>query len=150
MEASPKSAPPPASDGRAALEFGPNGEPILSDFGAVLRRRQAREADPQRYPRDGFFFYPRNRCLRCLGDDWAWEQVSGSATVVSYTIDRISMVPGFRSEAPYFVAIVKLDEGPTMPTRITGCAPADVSVGAKVKAKAVPRGNVFIFEFALV
>ncbi|MGO9604686.1 MAG: Zn-ribbon domain-containing OB-fold protein [Candidatus Binataceae bacterium] len=148
----PEQKPAPPRPTNSGLDFGPHGEPIpiptpiATPFFDAARRGQL---VLQRCPRDGFFFYPRNRCPRCFGTDWSWEQASGLATIVSYTIDRTAMVPGFRAEAPYVVAILQLAEGPRMPGRITGCDPSEVKVGAKVRAKPVQRGNTFIFEFAL-
>ena len=33
-------------------------------------------------------FYPRNRCNSCLSDSLEWREVSGNATLYTYTIAR--------------------------------------------------------------
>jgi uncharacterized OB-fold protein len=95
---------------------------------------RARRLVLQRCPRDGFFFYPRSRCPRCLGTDWAWQEVSGNGRVHSFTVDRVGHVPALRKLAPYAVAIVELDEGPRMTARLVECDPDAVKVGMRVTA----------------
>ena len=63
-------------------------------------------------PRDGFFFYPRDRCPGCLGDDWVWQTASGRGVVHAFTIDRVGHLPGLAREVPYVVAVIELEEGP--------------------------------------
>jgi len=99
-------------------------------FDAAARGRLAL----QRCPRDGFFFYPRSRCPRCLGDDWEWESVSGEGKVYSFTIDRVGHTPGLQAEAPYVVAMVDLAEGPRMTARIRTGDPEAIAVGQPVRA----------------
>ena len=96
----------------------------------------------QRCPRDGFFYYPRSRCPECLGDDWAWEQVSGRGTVYAFTVDRIGHDPALASHlrgadgtlAPFVIAVVELEEGPRITAGISGCDPSEVRVGLAVRA----------------
>ena len=63
---------------------------------AFFDAARAHRLDLQRCPRDGFFFYPRSRCPRCLGDDWEWESVSGRGEVHAFTIDRVGHDPALR------------------------------------------------------
>ncbi len=88
----------------------------------------------QRCPRDGFFFYPRSRCPDCLGDDWAWEDVSGRGTVYSFTVDRVGLDPAQRRRIPLVIAIVELEEGTRLTTNLVGCKPEEVEVGLPVVA----------------
>lgn len=133
------------------LDFGPNGEPIpvptpiSRPFFDGATKGKVRL---QKCPRKGFFFYPRNRCPCCLGNDWTWEEVAPEATVVSYTIERAGLVPGFREDVPYGVGIFELDCGARMPGRVRAGLDA-LKVGAKARATAVRRGPVHIFEFVL-
>lgn len=86
-----------------------------------------------RCPRDGFFFYPRNRCPECLGDDWTWQEASGRGVVHAFTVDRVGHDPAQRPRLPLVVAAVDLEEGPRLTTNIVGCAPEDVHVGLEVE-----------------
>lgn len=77
--------------------------------------------------------YPRGVCRRCWSDDLGWVAAAGTGMVWTVTVIH---KPGHRAwadEAPYAVAIVELDEGPRLTTRILGCAPEAVTVGARVR-----------------
>ncbi len=101
----------------------------------------------QRCPRDGFFFYPRSHCPRCLGTDWSWEAASGRGTVHSFTIDRVGHAPGLGAEVPYAIAIVELEEGPRMTARLVDCDPDSVHVGQEVEARFEPLLDVAVVHF---
>jgi hypothetical protein len=66
-----------------------------------------------------FYFYPRPFCPDCMGDNVEWQTVSGRGVLWSYVINHRA-APGFEDEAPYAIAVVKLEEGPTMMTNIVG------------------------------
>ncbi len=65
------------------------------------------------------FFYPRFHCPDCLSADVAALRASGRAVLWSYMINH-RPAPGFEDEAPYAIAIVRLEEGPHMMTNIVG------------------------------
>ena len=77
-------------------------------------------------------FYPRIYCSRCFSDRVEWTKVSGRAKVTTFTIVRRPVSPAFADDVPYVVALVTLDEGPTMMTNIVGCAPDQVAIGMAV------------------
>ena len=95
---------------------------------------KAHRLDLQRCPRDGYFFYPRSRCPKCLGDDWEWETVSGRGEVHAFTIDRIGHDPALGPMAPFAIAIVELEEGPRMTANVVDCPIEDVKVGMPLEA----------------
>lgn len=64
--------------------------------------------------------YPRIRCPSCGSASLGWERASGRATLDSYVISHMA-APGF--EAPYVIAIVKLEEGPRLLSNIVGVPP---------------------------
>jgi hypothetical protein len=88
----------------------------------------------QRCPRDGFFFYPRNLCPTCLGDDWEWEEVSGRGEVHAFTVDRFGHDPAMAPRAPFVIAVVELEEGPRMTAGIPDISPEEIRVGMPVQA----------------
>ncbi len=61
------------------------------------------------------------------------DAVSGRATVATYTVNHQMWMPG--PEVPYVVAIVEIEEDPTirLTTNIVGCAPEDVYIGMPVE-----------------
>jgi len=78
-------------------------------------------------------FPPALLCARCLSEDAEWVQLSGRGTVYSWIVVHQSQHPAFNSDTPYNVAIVELDEGPRMHTRIVGCDNDEISIGMPVE-----------------
>ena len=60
----------------------------------------------------------RTRCPSCGSADLSWSSVSGKGTVYSYTIAHRPPHPVFADLCPMAIAIVALEEGPTMMTNI--------------------------------
>ncbi|MEV5539059.1 Zn-ribbon domain-containing OB-fold protein [Saccharopolyspora shandongensis] len=78
-------------------------------------------------------FYPRSVCPGCFGDRLDWFTASGRGTVYSWTVAHKAFGE-FADQAPFTVALVELDEGPRMLTRIVG--PQDegrVRIGDRVE-----------------
>lgn len=73
-----------------------------------------------------FVFYPR-----WLAEEWEWADATGRGTVYSRTVIRQKPERG----GDYCIAIVELDEGPRMLTRVVGIPASEVSIGTKVNAK---------------
>lgn len=90
-------------------------------------------------------------CPVCHSRDIAGEAVSGRATIATYTINRQRWEPGL--EQPYIVAIVEIDEQPSvrLTTTIVNCAIDAVHIGMKVKVIFDHREDVWLplFEPAL-
>lgn len=75
-------------------------------------------------------FYPRTLCTHCGSPDLRWKKASGTGTVYSTSIERYKPEAGGDKN----IAVVQLDEGPKMLTRITDIPPADVKIGMRVTA----------------
>lgn len=75
-------------------------------------------------------FYPRTLCSHCDSEDVSWTPVSGNGTVLSYSIVRRGISADY--EAPYVVALIKLNEGVTMMSSIQTTEPESITVGAAV------------------
>ena len=79
------------------------------------------------------FRYPASpRCPRCLSDHAEWTLVSGRGTVYSWIVMHQIYDPAFRSEAPYNIAVVELDEGPRLTTNIVDCPGNAIEIGMPV------------------
>jgi uncharacterized protein len=78
---------------------------------------------------------PTPFCPNCLSQDTDWPNLSGNATVYSYTIVRHAVVPDLRDSVPYVLGIVDLDDAPgvRMMTNIVDCDPETVRVGQPVQ-----------------
>jgi uncharacterized OB-fold protein len=77
-------------------------------------------------------FYPRLYCSKCFSERVEWVHASGRATVTTFTIVRRPVSPAFKDDMPYVVALVTLEEGPSMMTNIVGCVPEKVTIGMPV------------------
>lgn len=80
-------------------------------------------------------FPPRRFCSICLADDPAWEPASGRGRIVSFTTVRHPASPAFADDLPYVVALIELEEGPTLMAGIRGCEPDDVAIGMPVEVE---------------
>jgi uncharacterized protein len=81
-------------------------------------------------------FYPRALCPFCSSARLIWERASGRGTIYSYTVVHQAYGP-FAEQAPFVVALVDLDEGVRMLTRVTG-AREDAHIGARVRIVFTP------------
>ncbi len=82
-----------------------------------------------------FIHYPRPVCEKCLSEDLAPEQVSGRATVYSYTITMKPWHPFWVDKVPYVLATVELSEqkGLKMLTNLVECRHDAIKVGMPVE-----------------
>ncbi|MBW9107429.1 Zn-ribbon domain-containing OB-fold protein [Paraburkholderia phenoliruptrix] len=64
------------------------------------------------------YFPPRPFCPCCSSQNVAPHAASGLASLLSYVISA-KPAPGI--EAPYSIAVVELEEGPTMMTNVINC-----------------------------
>ena len=65
-------------------------------------------------------WYPRQHCTGCVEGALEWKTSKGEGVIYSFSIVRQSYHPFFRSQVPYAVALVDLDEGPRFLTNVTG------------------------------
>mgnify|MGYP001198933029 FL=1 len=83
-------------------------------------------------------FYPRSISIHdpeSGPEAIEWIQVSGKATLYTYTIVHIAPHFGFTQDIPYIAALVELDEGVIIPTNIVGVSPEpeNLQIGMKLK-----------------
>lgn len=79
-------------------------------------------------------FPPAASCPRCRRTGLRWVPASGFGKIWSWTVFHKAYFEGFKSEIPYAVAIVELDEGPRLWTQVVGLANADYQIGLPVVA----------------
>ncbi|MDO8210118.1 Zn-ribbon domain-containing OB-fold protein [Conexibacter sp. CPCC 206217] len=80
------------------------------------------------------FFYPTVLCPHCHSEEWGWQQVSGEATIYSFT--EVHRPLGSQMPAPYVVAVVELAEGGVrMMTNILGVEPGGLAIGDPVRVQ---------------
>ncbi len=78
-------------------------------------------------------FPPHEICTRCLGTRAGWVAVSGRGEVYSFNIMHQVYHPGFATEVPYAVVVVKLDEGVKFVSNLVGVKPAEIKCGMPVE-----------------
>jgi uncharacterized OB-fold protein len=67
--------------------------------------------------------YARLFCTACRGRSLQMVTSAGRGLLQSFTV--VQRAPFDDLPAPYIVALVKLDEGPTLLSHLIGCAPTD-------------------------
>jgi len=65
-----------------------------------------------------FQFYPRAHSLGTLLADLEWIEASGRGRLHTFTVVERTANPEFAEDCPYILAIVALEEGPLVTTRI--------------------------------
>lgn len=76
-------------------------------------------------------FFPRTLCMHCGATDLAWTDPAGTGTVYSFSIVRRKAEAG----GDYNVALIDLDEGVRMMSRVDGVALDQLRIGMPVKAR---------------
>jgi len=71
-------------------------------------------------------YFPRSLCPFCFSDNVAWKEASGRATIYTYSIMHRTQ------SAPYVIAYVTLEEGPSLLTNIVDSNIGDIRIGAAV------------------
>ncbi len=99
------------------------------DEGRFLIQR-CRQCDTHRFP-------PALVCAACGASEPEWVEASGYGTVYSTTVVR-------EREGSYNVALVELDEGPRMMTRVEGVAPETVTIGMVVSVRIVAEPDAMV------
>lgn len=88
-------------------------------------------------------FYPRVAEPGTGSRDLEWVEASGRGTVYSTSVMREKP-----PKESYNLALIDLDEGPRMMSRVEGLPPDQVKIGMSVKAKIIVEGgeSLVVFE----
>jgi scaffold protein (connect acetoacetyl-CoA thiolase and HMG-CoA synthase) len=79
------------------------------------------------------FFPPVYRCRKCGSEKLKDHEMPPSGRIVTYT-KLHEPLPGFEAQAPFFLAVVKLDNGTKVLSQIVDSPDESVKTGAKVRA----------------
>jgi len=77
-------------------------------------------------------FYPRALCPHCYADQLSWIVASGKGTIYSYTVAHQAFGP-FAADVPFVVALIELEEGVRMMSRLLDAPRERVTIGAAVR-----------------
>ena len=122
------------------------GDEIYYDAASQGRLLVKQCADCQKY-----HHYPRALCPFCFSDKTEWKEAKGTGTIYTYSVVRQSYHPFFRSQVPYVVAWIDLDEGPRLVSNVLGVAAPDLGlIGKRVRVDWETHESVSIPLFRLV
>ncbi len=79
------------------------------------------------------FFPPVYRCRNCGSDKLSDKEMPKEGKVITYT-QLHETLPGFESQAPFFLAVVELSNGARVLTQIVDSPDEAVKTGAKLRA----------------
>ena len=77
-------------------------------------------------------FYPRSLCPHCHSQKLSWIVATGKGTIYSYTVAH-QAYGVFAQDIPFVVAIVELEEGVRMMTRIIDALRERIAIGLAVQ-----------------
>jgi hypothetical protein len=89
-----------------------------------------------------YVFYPRVAQPRVGAEDLEWVEASGRGVVYAVTV--------VRKKDPadnYNVALIDLEEGPRMMSRVAGLPPHEVAIGLNVQAKLIDEAGQALVVF---
>ncbi len=79
-------------------------------------------------------FYPRLLCTDCGATEYlSWRAVSGFGQLASYSTVHLPVAPVYADQVPYFVALVRLDEGPMMMSNLVHVTPDQIRSGMQLQ-----------------
>lgn len=81
---------------------------------------------------------PSGTCYGCGSNKMDWTEVSGKGKLVSFTVIHIAP-DDFADEVPYFIAIVELEEGTRVSSRLLGFDP--------LKPEEVKLGTPLVLDY---
>ena len=86
-------------------------------------------------------YFPRRACPHCGASSLRWAQASGRGRVFSFSEVHVSFYgPEWNSELPYTLALIDLEEGPRMLSRMMGDT-SEIRIGDSVQVVFVDVEN---------
>ncbi|HDN18254.1 MAG TPA: Zn-ribbon domain-containing OB-fold protein, partial [Candidatus Bathyarchaeota archaeon] len=80
------------------------------------------------------YFPPRTICPNCRRKGKLTDyKLKGEGKILTFTVIHVAP-EDFKRQAPYIMAIVKLDEGPKITTQIVNCKLEEIHIGMRVRA----------------
>jgi uncharacterized protein len=89
--------------------------------------------------------YPRPVCDACFSMSFEWIEASGRGTIHSWTQTHHAFLPAFRSDLPYFLVTVDLEEGVRMLARLQ--TKSAIEIGAPVECRFEAANAEWTFPF---
>lgn len=114
----------------------PESQPFWD--GAAERKLRIQSCDAC----DEFYFPPAPLCPKCSSRNTRWRDISGRASLYSYSITPTPF-PQWNRKGPMVVALVQLEEGPRLISTLVECDadPATLRIDMRLEAVWVPFGD---------
>ena len=80
-----------------------------------------------------YVFYPRVLAPGTLVDELEWREISGAASLYTYTVAYRPVAPHFAGDGPQIIAVAEWDEGPRFATEIVNAEPSALRVGMRIR-----------------
>lgn len=93
------------------------------------------------------FRFISNWCPKCWSTDLSWIKCTGRGRVRAHTVVHIAPYESMSARTPYSIALVELEEGPTMMSNILDCDPATIKNGMSVEVIFEDRGDLRLPQF---
>ena len=97
--------------------------------------------------KDVIYIPPVYACIKCGGEEFIEEVLSGNGTVYSYTVVHVTGKE-LMDRVPFVVAVVELDEGGRVTTNIVDSDIDKVEIGKRVKFCGFNKFNRPLFKLA--
>jgi uncharacterized protein len=81
-----------------------------------------------------FHSYPRSRCPYCSSSKLEWTACSGRGFIYTYTEVFRAPSKAFAADLPYVIAIIELEEGPHLMTRLLTTDNKSIRIGQAATA----------------
>jgi uncharacterized protein len=78
-------------------------------------------------------FPARRYCPFCASEDLQWHESAGRGRLYTYSVVELGALPAFQDQVPYTIAVVELDEGFRMTSRLEDAEPDAVTCDARVE-----------------
>lgn len=94
-------------------------------------------------------FYPRVNAPGTLANDLEWREISGRATLYTYTLTSRPTGAPWTNKQPQCLAIIELAEGPRMTTELVNVADAVLRIGMDVEPvfEDIPGADITMLRY---
>jgi uncharacterized OB-fold protein len=81
------------------------------------------------------FWHARPRCPRCGSDQVNWIESAGKGAIHTFTVVRQTADPFFRTQLPYAIAMIDLDEGVRVMSNVVQTPLDALRIGMRVEVQ---------------
>jgi len=72
-------------------------------------------------------------CAECGSWSWEWARSSGRGSVFTWTVVVRALHPAFKDDVPCAPAVIEMEEGVRVLSRVVDCPPEELEIGMAVE-----------------